>query len=287
MIGKKVVIYCKKICESMKKDGVYMQLHQHSISETISKRYFQEIDSINQYAGIEEFFNIESKLVFEIYHLEAAKAKKSLHEIIDVLSIRFGKQLIKVVRQYFTVLSSIVARKLLDNQVPSKKAFAFNLACTDMIENHMKDAEFLQFADDLIDFYVYFIADRKQPTFRHQTVNKVIMYINDELENDLTVESIAANFHISTSHLSRIFREHVGITLVEYLNVRRVEESQYYLRHTNKSITSISDQFHFCNQSYFTRIFKKYTGVTPKHFRDELHHDFYRFEIGEKELEKV
>lgn len=267
--------------------GKIMQLHQHSMSETISKRYFQEIDNINQYVGVEEFFNIESKLIFEIYHLESAKAKKSLHELIDILSIRFGKQVIKIVRSYFSVLSSIVARKLLDNQVPSKKAFAFNIACNDMIENQMKDAEFLQFADDLIDFFVYFIADRKQPTFRHQTVNKVIMYINDELENDLTVESIANNFHISTSHLSRIFREHVGITLVEYLNVRRVEESQYYLRHTNKSITSISDQFHFCNQSYFTRIFKKYTGVTPKHFRDELHHEFYRFEMAEAELQNV
>ena len=264
-----------------------MQLHQYSISETISKRYFQEIDNINQYAGIEDFFVLESRLIFEIYHLEATKAKKTLHEIIDILSARFGKQVIKVVRSYFVTLSSIVARKLLDNQVPSKKAFAFNLACADMVENKMKDAEFLQFADDLVEFYVYFIADRKQPTFRHQTVNKVIMYINDELENDLTVESIAANFHISTSHLSRIFREHVGITLVEYLNVRRVEESQYYLRHTNKSITSISEQFHFCNQSYFTRIFKKYTGVTPKHFRDELHHEFFRFEMAEVLYENV
>lgn len=267
-----------------------MQLHQNSISETISKRYFQEIDNINQYVGVEEFFNIESRLLFEIFHLEAAKAKKSLHELIDILSIRFGKQVIKEVRNYFITLSSIVARRLMDNQVPSKKAFAFNVACTDMIQNKMKDAEFLQFADELIDFYVYFIADRKQPTFRHQTVNKVIMYINDELENDLTVESIANKFHISTSHLSRIFREHVGITLVEYLNVRRVEESQYYLRHTNKSITSISEQFHFCNQSYFTRIFKKYTGVTPKHFRDELHHEFFRFELPETanvEKEKV
>ncbi|MGE7666303.1 helix-turn-helix transcriptional regulator [Ureibacillus composti] len=264
-----------------------MQLHQHSISETISKRYFQEIDHINQYSGVEDFYSIESKLLFEIFHLESTKAKKSLHELIDILSIRFGKQVIKVVRNYFVILSSIVARKLLDNQVPSKKAFAFNLACADMIENKMKDAEFLQFADELIDFYVYFIADRKQPTFRHQTVNKVIMYINDELESDLTVESIANKFHISTSHLSRIFREHVGITLVEYLNVRRVEESQYYLRHTNKSITSISDQFHFCNQSYFTRIFKKYTGVTPKHFRDELHHEFFRYEMNEAEFEKV
>jgi len=258
-----------------------MQLHQQSISETISKRYFQEIDSINQYTGIEEFFTIESRLLFEIFHLEADKAKKSLHELIDILSIRFGKQVIKEVRNYFMTLSSIVARKLMENQVPSKKAFAFNVACIDMIQNRMKDAEFLQFADELIDFYVSFIADRKQPTFRHQTVNKVIMYINDELENDLTVESIAQKFHISTSHLSRIFREHVGITLVEYLNVRRVEESQYYLRHTNKSITSISEQFHFCNQSYFTRIFKKYTGVTPKHFRDELHHEFFRFELPE------
>ncbi len=194
--------------------GKIMQLHQHSMSETISKRYFQEIDNINQYIGVEEFFNIESKLIFEIYHLESAKAKKSLHELIDILSIRFGKQVIKIVRSYFSVLSSIVARKLLDNQVPSKKAFAFNIACNDMIENQMKDAEFLQFADDLIDFFVYFIADRKQPTFRHQTVNKVIMYINDELENDLTVESIANNFHISTSHLSRIFREHVALHLL-------------------------------------------------------------------------
>ena len=57
------------------------------------------------------------------------------------------------------MLSSIVARKLLDNHIPSRKAFAFNIVCVDMIENHMKDAEFLQFADDLIDF-VYFCRSK-------------------------------------------------------------------------------------------------------------------------------
>lgn len=257
-----------------------MQLNQQSMSEAISKRYFQEIDTMHNYTRVEEFFEQESKLVHEIYHLETDKAKATLGEIIDIITGRFGKEGIRGLRNYYGVLSSIVARKLLENQVPAKKAFAFNVACTEMIEEHMSDASFLQFGHDLIDFYVNFIADRKQPTFKHQTVNKVIMYINDELESNLTVESIANRFHISTSHLSRIFREHVGITLVEYLNVRRVEESQYYLRHTSKSITGISNQFHFCNQSYFTRIFKKYTGVTPKHFRDELHHEFYRFEMA-------
>ena len=86
----------------------------------------------------------------------------------------------------------------------------------------------------------------------------------------MTVEGIAKKFNVSTSHLSRIFREHAEITLVEYINIRKVEESQYYLRFSEKKISEISNQFHFCNQSYFTRIFKKYTGETPKRFRSNL-----------------
>ena len=262
-----------------------MQKKQNSLAEAISKTYFQEVDIIGNYQRLDSFYDLEARLLHEVYNLEEANAKHTIAEIIAILTERFGKEAIKGMSTYFTVLSSLVARKLLDNQVPAKKAFSFNYACTEVIST-MSEASFLQVADELIEFYIVFIADRKQPTYRHQTVNKVIMYINDELESNLTVENIAKYFHISTSHLSRIFREHVGITLVEYLNIRRVEESQYYLRHTTKSITSISNQFHFCNQSYFTRIFKKYTGVTPKHFRDKQNYPFYRFELSEQEVER-
>lgn len=253
---------------------------QQSIVKTISERYLREIEYMNEFDGVEQLFKKESKLLLEIHHLEANNAKKTLQEIIDIFSARFGKQMLKVVRYYFLVLSSIVTRKLIENQVPPTKAFAFNIACTEMIELEMKDAEFMQFADALIDFYIGFIANRKQPTFSHQTVNKVIIFINDGLETNLTVDLIAKQYNVSTSHLSRIFREHVGLTIVEYLNGRRVEEAQYYLRNTTKSITAISQQFHFCNQSYFTRIFKKYTGVTPKQFRDERHHEFFSLNMS-------
>lgn len=261
-----------------------MQQHQYSISEDISKRYFQEIETMNRYEGIERFFDIEAQLLREIYQLEAEDAKTSLRQLIDILTVRAGKQFFRAIRHYFVILSSVVTRKLLENQAPTKKVFAFNVTCVEMIDERMNDAEFLQFADDLIEFFIYVISERKQPSYKHQTVNKVIMYIDDEVETDLSVEDIALHFNISTSHLSRIFKEHVGITLVEYLNVRRVEESQYYLRHTNKSISDISEQFHFCNQSYYTRIFKKYVDVTPKHFRDKLDHDYFSFQLPEKLL---
>lgn len=263
-----------------------MEKKHNSIAEAISKTYFQEVDVVGDFPKVDRFFELETKLLHQVYNLEEANAKVTMAEVIGILTERFGKEAIKGMSTYFIVLSSIIARKLLDNQVPAKKAFAFNFACTEVIST-MSEASFLQVADELIEFYIDFIADRKQPTYRHQTVNKVIMYINDELESNLTVENIAKHFHISTSHLSRIFREHVGITLVEYLNIRRVEESQYYLRHTTKSITAISNQFHFCNQSYFTRIFKKYAGVTPKHFRDKPNYPFYRFELNELAQEVV
>lgn len=256
-----------------------MQQNQLSGSESISEKYMSEIEISSQFEGVDDFFDLETRLLYEIHHLETEQAKKTLHLLIDRISLRAGKQTIRGVKHYFRVLSSIMARKLYENQVPSKKAFAFNAACIEMIDYHMNDAAFLQFADDLIEFFISVISERKQPTFSHQTVNKVILFINDEVESELSVDDIAKHFQVSTSHLSRIFREHVGITLVEYLNVRRVEESQYYLRHTNKSISDISKQYHFCNQSYFTRIFKKYTEVTPKQFRDQKEHEYFRFSL--------
>lgn len=262
-----------------RKDGESMQQIQLTGSEKISEKYMSEIEASSKYLGIEDIFELETQLLYEIHHLETEKAKKTLRSIIDRISFRSGKKTISDVRHYFAVLSSVMARKLYENQVPSKKAFAFNAACIDMIDHYMNDAAFLQFADDLIDFFILVISERKQPTFSHQTVNKVILFINDEVESELSVEDIAKYFNVSTSHLSRIFKEHVEITLVEYLNVRRVEESQYYLRHTNKSISEVSSQYHFCNQSYFTRIFKKYTGITPKQFRDHKEHGYFRFAL--------
>ncbi|QBP40015.1 AraC family transcriptional regulator [Paenisporosarcina antarctica] len=258
----------------------FLKLNQLLDSDSISKKYITEIEIFTQLEGLEDFFELENKLLYQIQQVEKDQAKKTLQLLIEQISLRAGKRTIRAVKHYFIILSSIMARKLYENQVPFKKTFAFNTACIDMVDNHLNDASFLQFADDLIDFFVSVISERKQPTFSHRTVNKVILYINDEVETELSVEEIAKYFQVSTSHLSRIFREHVGITLVEYLNVRRVEESQYYLRHTNKSILAISKQYHFCNQSYFTRIFKKYTEVTPKQFRDQKEHKYFRFGLS-------
>lgn len=263
------------------------KIHKNPLSsdklflEAFSTSFVENSSDVSNDALAEKYFMLEKEMFHDMQTLDVGQARERLRLIIDALSQLAGKEMIRAARLFYVHLAATMARKLLDSQVPASKAFAFSRACLDVIDNRMSDVLFLQCGEELIEFYVHVLSERTKPQFNHQTVNKVILYINDEIETDLSVEAIAQRFSISTSHLSRIFREHTGITLVEYLNIRKVEESQYFLRHTAKSIADVSDQFHFCNQSYFTRIFKKYTSVTPKQFRDHSETPFFQFSFEE------
>ena len=252
-----------------------MKTIEKQFLEHFSKVYSREISGTTKLEGLGSFLELEEQLFQKIFSFEITEAKEILRSMIDVIIARSRDNMILNVKYYYIQLSAVMGRKLKESQVPVDKVTAFNIACIETIETKMSDAQFLLCADELVEFFVLVITERKKPSFGHQTVNKVILYINDEIEKNLTVEDIAIHFAISTSHLSRIFREHTGVTLVEYLNVRKVEECQYFLRTTNKPISDISNSFHFCNQSYFTRIFKKYTGLTPKQYRDN--HDYPSF----------
>lgn len=254
-----------------------MKTVEKQFLDNFSKIYTREIGTTTRVEGLDSFLELEEQLFQKMFSFEVTEAKEILRSMIDLIIARTRKNMIQNVKYYYIQLAAIMGRKLNESQVPTDKVSAFNIACVETIETKMSDAQFLLCADELVEFFVMVITERKKPSFGHQTVNKVILYINDEIESNLTVEDIAKRFAISTSHLSRIFREHTGVTLVEYLNVRKVEECQYFLRTTNKAISDISSSFHFCNQSYFTRIFKKYTGITPKQYRDNQEYPSFKY----------
>ncbi|WP_256146664.1 helix-turn-helix domain-containing protein [Bacillus thuringiensis] len=70
-------------------------------------------------------------------------------------------------------------------------------------------------------------------------------------------------------YLSTLFKNEVGMTLSEYIHREKVAEAKKLLTLTNYSLLEISTFLNFNNQSYFTKIFKKYTEVTPKQYRNQ------------------
>ncbi|MBY0222197.1 AraC family transcriptional regulator [Mammaliicoccus sciuri] len=226
------------------------------------------------------FFRLEEELLQQIFALERDKARDTLKEIQQILALYTPGFSIKVIQYHFIVLSAIVTRQLQVRAILNEEnAFTFSGTCIELIEQNLTVDNAKEIGDELIEFFCYVLKEKEKPSLLHETVNEVIQYIDENVEKQLVVEEIAKRFSVSTSHLSRIFREYTSVTLVEFITIRKIEEVQYYLRFTDQKIAEIAERFHFCNQSYFTRVFKKYTGVTPRRFRKDLDGNYFQFTI--------
>lgn len=94
-------------------------------------------------------------------------------------------------------------------------------------------------------------------------------YMQYHYDQPMTLEDIARQSHLSVSRLAHLFKEHVGITVIEYLTNIRINQAKQRLLGGDGNCTQICFEVGYNNQSYFTRIFKQVTGMTPRQFRRE------------------
>lgn len=92
-------------------------------------------------------------------------------------------------------------------------------------------------------------------------------YILRHYASQLTLQEAASYVHLNPSYFSTIFKQLSGYSFKEFLNHTRIERSRQLLAQTNFDIIDIAIAAGFEDQSYFTKIFRKYTGCTPRQFR--------------------
>lgn len=98
-------------------------------------------------------------------------------------------------------------------------------------------------------------------------IYKVLHYIMEHLDEPIRVEELARFTLISKDHFIRLFKKEMGVTPVEYLITKRIERAQILLILENKPVKEIAYTLGFGNLSYFNRLFKRITGVTPGAYR--------------------
>jgi AraC-like DNA-binding protein len=100
-------------------------------------------------------------------------------------------------------------------------------------------------------------------------IDGIIEYINNHIEEDITVDEISECFYLSKFHLSREFKKHTGTTLHRYIVQKKlIEAKELILKET--PITSVYKQCGFGDYSNFFRAFKNEYGVTPKQFYEAM-----------------
>ncbi len=101
-----------------------------------------------------------------------------------------------------------------------------------------------------------------------QTIQFIKEYINENYYKKITLEEIADLVHLSKSHLSRVINNSMGCRLCTYINSVRVEKSFNFLMDPWLSLSDVAKICGFDGQSYFTKVFKSHTGVSPGRYRE-------------------
>lgn len=112
--------------------------------------------------------------------------------------------------------------------------------------------------------------DTVSPSSNHaEVVAAVKKYIREHLYEDMTRDTLAAVVYLNTDYLSHIFKKETGNSLTNYIIDERIRRAKQLLAQRDMSIRDIAIACGFQNISYFSRQFKKSTGMTPREFRSQ------------------
>mgnify|MGYP000047083594 len=104
-------------------------------------------------------------------------------------------------------------------------------------------------------------------------VSSVQAYISAHYGEQLSLDQLAQQFYLSSSYLSRLFKRETGTTLTTYLQNVRIEAAKNLLRTTALKSYEVAERVGINDPVYFSRIFKKITGLKPKDYRHSVQNE--------------
>ncbi len=95
----------------------------------------------------------------------------------------------------------------------------------------------------------------------------VIEYIAEHYTEKIYIDVLAEMINVSADYFTKMFKDSIGTTPVDYINCLRVNESMRLLSETESPMAEIAERIGFCNPNYFHKIFKQYMNVSPLAYR--------------------
>lgn len=102
-------------------------------------------------------------------------------------------------------------------------------------------------------------------------VKQIINYLNENYENKISLDQIARNMYLSPVYISKIFKEETGESPINYLIKIRLEKAKDLLVHSDdNSIKSVANQVGYDDVYHFSKLFKKYYGISPLYYKKSM-----------------
>lgn len=212
-------------------------------------------------------FALENELLDSVTHLDRERANRCLNELLGYIFFALGGNL-QVAKSRIYELLVLISRAAITGGADAQTMLLMTHDYSQIIPRISSMEELCswlakamnRFMDNLFQF-----SDVKHANIIHQATR----YIRAHYAEKLTLDSVAGQVYLSPTYFSRIFRQETGVTFNAYLNAVRIEQSKKLLTDQSVRLIDISLMVGFDNQSYFTKVFKKITGMSPLQYREK------------------
>lgn len=224
----------------------------------------------------EKIKNLNHHYVHPSYSLELELSRQvSLGNYEEAMSVMHHFQIlegpklaynpIRSKQNSMIALCTVLTRAAIKGGVHTEDAF-------DMSDAVIKNTEMLETINELCEYELQMIKDfvdlvKKRANKYEYPSSVIVDYIYQNITSKININDLCSVTRLSPDYISRVFAKQVGMNVTDYIQLKKVEASKSFLLYDDMSVAYIAVLFDFCNHGYYSRIFKKHTGMTPLEFR--------------------
>lgn len=240
-------------------DAKRRAMQQQRIAEALQGRK-QQGDIASRYP-IEK----EDELIRYVKEGDSRRADAVLNELLGYAFFASGT--LDEIRGCTVELCALLSRAAIEGGAESGGAVQENRELMRLIWGAGSIEEVCYFMQEAVERFCESAFSRRR-TGEQECVQRAIRYIHMHYAEPLSLSRMAGETHLSESYFSTLFKKGCGYGFREYLTKVRVDRARELLENTSMSVTEISEATGFDSQSYFSKVFRRSTGLAPSEYRE-------------------
>jgi len=192
-------------------------------------------------------------------------AKEILNSILGTILFKTIGEL-GILKARLLELLSILSRSAVEGGVNIDVMLEKNLTYVNKVMRINNQEDLCAWISTALNEFIELVYS-SQDARKVSQIRPAINYIDANYNKPITLADVAKASHLSISRLAHIFKEQMGITIIDYLTSVRIERAKQLLLATDQNCTEICFEVGYNNQSYFTRTFKGLVGMAPRQFK--------------------
>ena len=192
-------------------------------------------------------------------------AKEILNDLLGEIFLKSGGDL-EVIKARLLELLVVLSRAAVEGGASLERLFGLNYDYVSKLSGIDRFEDLCFWIIGALDTFMDTVYQVRQVK-NVKLIGDAIAYIRQNHGQTLTLDGVAQKVYVSPFYLSHLFKEELGLTFVEYLTRVRVEGAKRLLANGNLSVLGVAEKVGYEDASYFSKVFRRATGMTPNQYR--------------------